>query len=290
MKDRIAAAIVDDAEARGVLRPGGTIVEASAGNTGLGLAMVAAARGYKCVITIPTTVTRERIDLLRIHGAEVIETPDVGFKDERHFYHTARRLADEHGWFCADQFNNPANRRAHYETTGPELWEQAGGRIDALVTSAGTGGTISGTGLYLKEQEPRTRVILADPRGSALFSLVKTGVLEAEDYDYIAEGIGIGRLVKNFEGAPVDDALQVDNRALVETAYHLLREEGLLLGTSTALNVWAAARVALQLGPGHTVATFLCDGGERYLSRLYNPAWLAEKGLTPEARGFEFLG
>jgi cysteine synthase A len=279
VKDRIALAMVRDAVETARLQPGGTIVEASAGNTGIGLAMVGGALGYKIVITIPTTVAREKITFLRVLGAEVVETPDVGFKDERHFYHAARRIAAEREAFHVDQFNNPANRLAHYRTTGPEIWEQTGGRIDVLVTSAGTGGTISGTALFLKEQNPDIRVFLADPVGSALYSYVKCGVLEAADHDYIAEGIGIGRLVANFDGAPVDDAIRVTDQAVVDTAYRLLREEGLLLGMSTALNVWAAEQVALQLGPGKTIVTFLSDGGDRYMSRLYNPDWLAQKGF-----------
>ncbi len=289
VKDRIAMSMIAAAETSGTLPPGGTVVEASAGNTGIGLAMIGNAHGYRTVITIPGTVAPEKIKLLRVLGAEVVETPDVPFSDERHFYHAARRIAAERGAFHADQFHNLANREAHYRTTGPEIWQQTGGEVDALVTSAGTGGTISGCARYLKEQDPRVRVILADPIGSALYSYVLRGVLEAADHDYIAEGIGIGRLVPNFEGAQVDAAIQVTDQALVETAYHLAHEEGLMLGMSTALNVWAAAKVALQLGPGHTVVTVLCDGGDRYRSRLYSAEWLESKGLAPRAAGFDFL-
>jgi len=283
VKDRIALAMIRDAAKAGSLPPGGTIVEASAGNTGIGLAMVGGALGYKTVITIPATVAREKIAFLRVLGAEVVETPDVGFKDERHFYHEARRIAAARGAFHADQFNNPANRLEHYRTTGPEIWEQTGGHVDVLVAAAGTGGTISGIASFLKEQNPRIQVVLADPIGSALYSYVKCGVLEAADHDYIAEGIGIGRLVANFAGAPVDDAVQVTDQAVVDTAYRLLRDEGLLLGMSTALNVWAAEQVALKLGPGKTIVTVLADGGERYISRLYDRPWLASKGFrVPE--------
>ncbi|MBM3268557.1 MAG: cysteine synthase A [Candidatus Sericytochromatia bacterium] len=281
VKDRIAAALIADGEATGRLVPGGEIVEATAGNTGIGLAMAAAARGYRTAFTVPAGLAAEKVAYLRLLGAEVIEAPDVPFSDERHFYHAAARLAAERGAFHADQFRNLANRDAHYRTTGPELWRQTGGEISALVAAAGTGGTLAGTGRYLKEQAAGIKVVLADPIGSALYSYVKRGVLAADDHDYIAEGIGIGRLVPNFEGAPVDDALQVTDRALVETAYRVLRREGLLLGMSAALNVWAAARVALRLGPGHTVVTVLPDGGERYRSKLYDPAWLAARDLTP---------
>jgi cysteine synthase A len=289
IKDRIARGIILEAEADGRLRPGGTVVEGTAGNTGIGLAMIANARGYRTIITIPDNQTQEKIDFLRLLGAEVHAVPVVPFANEQHFCHQARRIAEGlPNAICADQFNNLANRRAHYQTTGPEIWAQTGGKLHAVVAAAGTGGTISGVGLYLKERDPAIRVVLADPMGSALYSYVKTGELDS-DGDSMAEGIGIGRLVPNFEGAPVDDALQVDDRALVGTAYHLLREEGLLLGTSTAINVWAAARTALAMGPGHTIVTFLCDGGQRYLSRLYNEAWLADQGHQPGSKGFDFL-
>ncbi|MDB5096273.1 MAG: cysK, cysteine synthase [Cyanobacteria bacterium RYN_339] len=289
VKDRIARAIILEAEAQGRLKPGGVVVEGTAGNTGIGLTMLANARGYRTIITIPDNQTQEKIDFLRLLGAEVHAVPVVPFANQQHFCHQARRLAEGlPNAIFADQFNNLANRRAHYETTGPEIWAQTGGKVDALVAAAGTGGTISGAGLFLKERNPAVRVVLADPLGSALYSYVKTGELDS-DGDSMAEGIGIGRLVPNFEGAPVDDALQVDDRALVATAYHLVREEGLLLGTSAAVNVWAAARTALAMGPGHTIVTFLCDGGQRYLSRLYNPVWLAEQGHSAASTGFGFL-
>jgi cysteine synthase A len=289
IKDRAARAIILEAEEQGLLKPGGTVVEGTAGNTGIGLTMIANARGYRTIITIPDTQTQEKIDYLRVLGADVRTVPAVPFSSEAHFCHQARRIAEGlPNAIWADQFNNLANRRAHYETTGPEIWAQTDGKVDALVAAAGTGGTLSGTGMYLKERNPDVRVVLADPTGSSLYSYIKTGVLDS-DGDSMAEGIGIGRLVPNFEGAPVDDAWQVDDHALVATAYHVLREEGLLIGTSSAVNVWAAARTALALGRGHTIVTFLCDGGERYLSRLYNPSWLAEQGLSSETTGFGFL-
>lgn len=289
VKDRIARAIVLEAEASGRLRPGGTIVEASAGNTGIGLALVGRARGYKVVITVPEGQTAEKIRFLETLCTRIVMAPDVRYTDERHFYHLARRIADETpGAYLSAQFDNLANRKAHYDTTGPEIWAQTGGQVDALVASAGTGGTISGTGQFLKERNPAIRIVLADPLGSALYSYIKRGVLES-DGDTIAEGIGIGRIVPNFADAPIDDALQVTDQALVEMAYHLLKTEGLWVGTSAALNVWACASVAREMGPGHTLVTILCDGGERYTSRLYDAGWLAEKGLTPSSEGFDFL-
>lgn len=289
IKDRFARAFILDAEARGLLKPGGTVVEGSAGNTGIGLATIANARGYRTIITIPDDQSPEKIDYLRMLGADVRVVPVVPFSNQKHFCHQAKEIAASlPNAVWADQFNNLTNRRAHFETTGPEIWAQTNGQVDALVAAAGTGGTLSGTGLYLKQQNPNVQVVLADPTGSALYQYVKTGMLAA-DGDSMAEGIGIGRLVANFEGAPVDDALQIDDRALVATAYHLLHEEGLLLGTSAAVNVWAAARTALKLGPGHTIVTFLCDGGARYRSRLYTPSWLAAQGLEPVTDGFEFL-
>jgi cysteine synthase len=289
VKDRAAKYIIEDAEAAGRLTAGGTIVEGTAGNTGIALALLGNARGYRSIIVVPDDQSQEKFDLLRVFGADLRIVPTVPFTDPGNYYHVAHRIADETpGAIWADQFNNPANRRAHYETTGPEIWRQSGGAIDAFTAAAGTGGTFAGVAAFLKEQRPGIRTVLADPRGSALYAYVKHGSLDVEG-DSIAEGIGIKRITDNFRGAPADDALRVDDRDMVEMAHYLLRREGLLLGGSAALNVTAAARVAQGLPAGSSVVTILCDGGQRSMSRLYNAAWLAEKELTPHARGLEFL-
>ncbi len=289
VKDRAAKYIIEDAEASGKLKAGGTIVEGTAGNTGIALALLGDARGYRSIIVVPDDQSSEKFDLLRLFGADLRIVPTVPFADQGNYYHVARRIAQETpGAIWADQFNNPANRRAHYETTGPEIWRQSGGAIDAFVAAAGTGGTFAGVSGFLKEQRSGIRTVLADPMGSALYAYVKHGSLDVEG-DSIAEGIGIKRITDNFRGAPADDALRVDDRDMVEMAHYLLRHEGLLLGGSAALNVTAAARVAQGLPAGSSVVTILCDGGQRSMSRLYNAAWLAENELTPHARGLEFL-
>lgn len=289
VKDRAAKGIVADAEATGKLRPGGTIVEGTAGNTGIALALIANARGYKTIICIPDDQSAEKYDLLRAFDAEVRVIPSAPFTNPENYYHVARRLAEEtSGAIWADQFNNIANRRAHYETTGPEIWHETGGAIAAFVAACGTGGTLAGTARYLKEQGPSVRIALADPMGSALYHYVKSGDLRAEG-DSNAEGIGIKRITDNFSGTPIDDALQVDDRAMLEMAHWLLAEEGLFVGGSAALNVVAAARYAKTLPPKSIVVTILCDGGGRYLSRLFNATWLSENDCTPSANGLEFL-
>jgi cysteine synthase len=289
VKDRAAKYIIEDAERTGRLKPGGTIVEGTAGNTGIALALLGNAHGYRCIIVIPDDQSPEKFELLRAFGADVRSVPSVPFTDENNYYHVARRIAEStNNAIWADQFNNLANRRAHFETTGPEIWEATGGQLDAFVAASGTGGTLAGVSLALKARKPSLRVVLADPLGSSLFSYVKHGTLDVEGESF-AEGIGIKRITENFKGAPVDDALRVDDKTLVEMAHYLLREEGLLLGGSTALNVVAAARVAKGLPAGSTVATILCDGGARSMSRLYNPAWLAENKVSPTASGLEFL-
>lgn len=288
VKDRAAKFIIEDAEATGRLRPGGVIVEGTAGNTGIALALLGNARGYRTIIVIPDDQSQEKIDLLHVFGAEVRVVPAVAFTDENNYYHVARRTAEATAnsiW--ADQFNNTANRRGHYQTTGPEIL-QACGRVDAFVAACGTGGTFSGVASFLKERDPSVRTVVADPLGSSLFSFVKCGTLDVEG-DSVSEGIGIKRITKNFEGAPADDAVRVDDRAMVEMTHYLLREEGLLLGGSSGLNVVAAARVARSLPPGSKVVTILCDGGGRYMSRLFNDKWLAENGLTPTCRDLSFL-
>jgi cysteine synthase A len=289
VKDRAALAIVRAAERDGRLAPGGTIVEGTAGNTGIGLAHVARARGHRCVIVMPDNQSREKIDLLRSLGAEVELVPPAPFRDPNNYYHVARRRAEAvEGALWADQFENPANAQAHYETTGPELWRQAGGVIDGVVMAAGTGGTIGGVSAYLKGQNPRVAAYLVDPPGSGLYAWVTRGEFVAEGSS-ITEGIGIMRETANFRRAVLDGAFRATDREAVEMAHYLLRREGLFVGSSSALNCVGAVRLARRLGPGKVVVTILCDGGGRYQSRLFNPAWLEEKGLAPRATGLEFL-
>ncbi len=282
VKDRAALWIVRDAELRGTLKPGGTVVEGTAGNTGIGLAHICAARGYRCVIVIPDNQSQEKMDLLEVLGAEVRPVPPKPYVDPDNYQKIAGRLAAElPNAIWAQQFDNVVNRQAHYESTGPEIWRDTGGKVDAFVSAVGTGGTLAGTARYLKEMNPRVRIVLADPSGSALHSWVKTGELKAEGSS-ITEGIGTTRITANLEGTPVDDAVHVDDQAAVSMVYRLLREEGLYLGGSTGINVAAAVRVAKDLGPGHTIVTLLCDRGSLYFQRLFNPQWLATKGLKAE--------
>jgi cysteine synthase A len=289
VKDRAAKYIIEDAERSGRLAPGGTIVEGTAGNTGIALALLANARGYRTIFTIPDDQSLEKTELLRAFGADVRVVPVVPFTDENNYYHEARRIAERtpHAVW-ADQFNNLANFRAHYETTGPEIFEQTGGRLDAFVSACGTGGTLAGISAALKERSPDIRVVLADPMGSSLFSHLKHGSLDVEGESLI-EGIGIKRITANFRQAEIDDALRVADADAVEMVHFLLREDGLFVGGSAGLNVFAAARVAAALPENAVVVTILCDGGARYMSRLFDPAWLAENALTPKARGLEFL-
>jgi cysteine synthase A len=278
VKDRAALFIIRDAEERGVLKAGGTVVEGTAGNTGIGLALIANARGYRTIIVIPDTQSQEKMDLLRICGAEVRPVPAVPYKDPNNYVKLSGRLAEEIGGVWANQFDNVANRRAHYETTAPEIWEQTDGRIDAFVASTGTGGTLAGVAQYLKGRTPAVRIVLADPLGSGLYHYVKHGEVKAEGHS-VTEGIGNGRVTKNLEGAPIDDAVRVDDPTALAMLFRLVKEEGLYLGGSSGINVGAAVAVARALGPGHAIVTVLCDGGDRYRSRLYNPAWLRQKGL-----------
>ena len=289
VKDRAARGILDDAERRGKLAPGGTIVEGTAGNTGIALTLLGNARGYRTIICIPDDQSAEKYALLRGFGADVRVIPTVPYTNDENYYHVARRTAESiPGAFWADQFNNTANRDAHAATTGPEIWEQTGGTLDAFVAAAGTGGTLAGISLALKARNPNIRTILNDPHGSSLYSYVKTGTLENQG-DSNAEGIGIKRIVANFEGAPIDDAIRTDDRTMIEMAYWLVREEGLFIGGSAALNVAGAARYAMTLPQGSVVTTILCDGGERYRSRLYNRAWLDENDCAPTATDLSFL-
>lgn len=278
VKDRAALFLIRDGEARGLLRPGGVVVEGTAGNTGIGLTLIANARGYRTIIVIPDTQSEEKMDLLRICGAELRPVPAVPYRDPNNYVKVSARLAEEVGAFWANQFDNTANRRAHYETTGPEIWAQTDGRIDAWVASTGTGGTLSGAGQYLKEKQPAVRVILADPMGSGLYNYVKHGEPKAEGSS-VTEGIGNGRVTQNLAGAPIDDAVRVDDPTALRILFRLLQEEGLYLGGSSGINVAAALMVAADLGRGHTIVTVLCDGGDRYRSRLYNPSWLRQRGL-----------
>jgi cysteine synthase len=279
VKDRAARAIVDDAEARGVLPPGGTIVEGTAGNTGIALALVANERGYKCVIAIPDDQSREKIDLLRTYGSDVRVVPAVAFTNPENYYHVARRIAeDTHGAFWANQFENTANRRAHEATTGPEIWQQLGGRIDAFVAAAGTGGTLAGVASALKAQNSDVLTVLCDPMGSALYNYVNRGELQPEG-DSDLEGIGIKRLTANFAGAPIDRAIRATDAQAVVMAHWLLAHEGIFVGGSSGLNVVGAAVIARELPAGSTVVTILCDGGSRYLSRIFDDAWLRENAF-----------
>jgi cysteine synthase A len=270
---------VRDAERRGTLKPGGTVVEGTAGNTGIGLAHICAARGYKCVIVIPDNQSQEKMDLLRVLGAEVRPVPPKPYKDDNNYQKIAGRLARElPNAVWAQQFDNVVNRQAHYETTGPEIWRDTKGKVDAFVSAVGTGGTLAGTARFLKEKNAGVRIVLADPHGSALYAWKKTGKLEAEGSS-ITEGIGTTRITANFEGTPVDDAERVADQDAVDIVYRLLREEGLYVGGSTGINVAAAVATARKLGPGHTIVTLLCDRGSLYFQRLFNPQWLATKGL-----------
>jgi cysteine synthase A len=284
VKDRAAAFIVRDAEARGLLQPGGVIVEGTAGNTGIGLALVACARGYRTVIVMPETQSREKQDMLRLCRAELRLVKAVPYKDPGNYVRVSERIAAElaqrepHGAVWANQFDNVANRQAHVETTGPEIWRQTDGRVDAFVASVGTGGTLAGVGIALKERRPAVRIVLADPAGSALYHYYAHGELKAEG-ESITEGIGQGRITANLEGAPIDEALQVSDAEAVQVVFDLLSEEGLCVGGSSGINVAGAIRVARALGPGHVIVTVLCDYGTRYQSKLFNPDFLRARHL-----------
>ncbi len=288
VKDRAALYIIRDAVRRGVLEKGGTIVEGTAGNTGIGLALVGAAMGFRSVIVIPDTQSREKKDMLRLAGAALVEVPAVPYRDPNNFVRYSERLAARladvlpGGAVWANQFDNLANRQAHVETTGPEIWAQTGGRIDGFVTAVGTGGTLAGCAIALRERKPDIRIALADPEGAALHSWFTTGELAAEGSS-IAEGIGQARITRNLEGLEVDRSYRITDREALPIVFSLLRDEGLCMGGSTGINVAGAIRLARDLGPGHTVVTVLCDYGQRYQSSLYNPAVLGEKGLpVPE--------
>jgi len=281
VKDRAALYIIKEAEERGNLKPGGTVVEGTAGNTGIGLAHICNARGYKCIIYIPDTQSREKLELLETLGAEVRPVPAVPYADPNNYQKQAGRCAEElDNAIWANQFDNIANRRAHYETTGREIWAQTDGKIDAFTCATGTGGTMGGVSRFLKEKKETIRIVLADPGGSALFNYYKHGELQPAGKNSISEGIGTSRVTENLKGSPVDDALLIEDIDAVPMVYHLLYHEGFFVGVSTGINVCAAVEVAGMLGPGHTIVTILCDGGRNYQSRLFNSEWLAGKGLS----------
>jgi len=284
VKDRAALFIIKDAEERGALEPGGLIVEGTAGNTGIGLALCGNARGYRTLIVIPETQSQEKKDMLRLCGVELKEVPAVPYKDSNNYVHVAERLAQEmaktetNGVLYANQWDNTANRRAHLEGTGPEIWQQTGGKLDGFICSIGTGGTVAGVSMFLKEKNPDVQIAIADPLGASMFSYYSTGELKGEG-DSIAEGIGQGRITGNLEGAVVDMPFQIPDAEALPYIFDLLKYEGLCLGGSSAINIAGAVRMAREMGPGHTIVTILCDYGDRYQSKLFNPSFLKEKGL-----------
>ncbi|HTO82006.1 MAG TPA: cysteine synthase A [Methylomirabilota bacterium] len=284
VKDRAALAIIRDAEAKGLLRPGGVIVEGTAGNTGIGLALVANARGYRTVIVIPETQSQEKKDVLRLIGAELREVPAVPYKNPENYVHISERLAKElaakepNGVLWANQWDNLANRNGHYTTTGPEIWQQTDGKVDGFICAIGTGGTLSGVSIFLKERNPKIRIGLADPIGAAMYSYFRHGELKAEGSS-ITEGIGQGRVTRNVEGTPVDAPYQIPDEEALPIIFDLVKHEGLCLGGSSGINVAGAIRLARDLGPGKTIVTILADYGTRYQSKLFNPAFLRSKNL-----------
>jgi cysteine synthase A len=281
VKDRAGLAIIMDAERSGRLKPGGTVVEGTAGNTGIGLTLVGNSRGYRSVIVMPETQSREKIDFLRMIGADLRLVPAKPFKDPGNYVHVSRRLAEEMQAVWANQFDNLANREGHQATTGPEIWHQTAGGVDAFTCACGTGGTLAGVALALKARNPGVRIVLADPEGSGLYGWVKSNDLTVSGSS-ITEGIGQSRVPGNLEGAPIDDAVRIPDAEALEQVFDLQIHEGLSIGGSAGINVAAAIRVAREMGPGHTIVTILCDGGARYQSKLFNPEFLRSKGLpTP---------
>ena len=281
VKDRAALWMIEAAEASGALKQGGTVVEGTAGNTGIGLAHVCNSRGYKTIIYMPDNQSTEKVNLLRTLGAEVRVVPAVPYANEDNFQKQAGRYAatlDNAVW--ANQFDNTANALSHYESTGPEIWAQTDGKVDVFTCAVGTGGTLAGTSAYLKEQNPNMQIILADPMGSALYNWVSTGEATMTPGPSITEGIGNSRITENLKQAVIDSAVQVTDQEMVDMVYRLLREDGWFFGSSSGINLGAAVKAAKTLGPGHTIVTILCDDGGKYQSRLYNDEFLAEKGLT----------
>ena len=281
VKDRAALWMIEEAEKSGALKPGGTVVEGTAGNTGIGLAHVCNNRGYETIIYMPDNQSREKVDLLRTLGAEVRVVPTVPYANDMNFQKQAGRFAANlENAIWANQFDNTANSLAHYESTGPEIWAQTNGGVDAFTCAVGTGGTLAGTSLYLKEQSANVKIVLADPMGSALYNWVTTGEATMTPGPSMTEGIGNSRVTRNLALAKIDDAVQVDDQEMVDMVYRLLHQEGWFFGSSSGINLGAAVKIAKDLGPGHTVVTILCDGGSKYQSRLYNPEFLAERNLT----------
>lgn len=289
VKDRAGKQMILEAEARGELKPGGLVVESTAGNTGIGLAVVANARGYRTIIVIPETQSQEKKDTLRLCGAELVEVPAVAYANPNNYQHVGRRLAEElkktekHGVIFADQWNNLDNRKAHYVSTGPEIWEETGGRIDGFICSIGTGGTIAGVSTYLREKKKDIVIGVADPRGAAMYNYFAHGEVKATDGGSITEGIGLGRVTPIIEDIKVDKAYLIPDEEAVPIIFDLLEHEGLCLGGSTGVNVAGAIRLAKELGPGHTIVTVLADNGARYQSKLFNPAFLRSKNLPVPA-------
>jgi cysteine synthase A len=289
VKDRAGKWMILEAEKRGELKPGGLVVESTAGNTGIGLAVVASARGYRTIIVIPKTQSQEKKDMLRLCGAELVEVAALPYANPNNYQHVGRRLADQlrksepNGVLFADQWNNLDNAKAHYESTGPEIWEQTGGKIDGFICSVGTGGTLAGTTRYLKEKNKNITTACADPHGAAMYELFKHGQAKSTPGDSITEGIGLGRVTPVIEAAKVDDAFLISDEEAVKVIYELLKHEGLCVGGSTGINVAGAIHLAKQLGPGHTIVTILCDSGNRYQSKLFNPDFMRSKNLpVPE--------
>jgi cysteine synthase A len=286
VKDRAARGLIEDAERRGALAPGGTVVEGTAGNTGIGIAHVCLARGYRCVIVMPDNQSPEKYAQLRTLGVELEIVKAVPYSDPNHYQKvSARRAGEIDGGFWANQFDNTANRDAHVRTTGPEIWRDTGGHVDAFVAATGTGGTLGGVSTFLKAQNPNVRIVIADPQGSSLYRYVRDGELKATGPGSITEGIGIGRVTANLAGVKIDRAETITDAETVYYVYRLLREEGLFLGSSSGVNVAGAVRTARALGPGHTIVTVLCDTGAKYQSRLFDRAWLEQKGMARYADG-----
>jgi cysteine synthase A len=278
VKDRAGLGIIQDAEARGLLKPGGVVVEGTAGNTGIGLTLVGNARGYRCVIVMPETQSREKIEFLRMIGADLRLVPAKPYRDPGNYVHVSRRMAEETGAVWANQFDNLANREAHRATTGREIWDQTEGKVDAFTCACGTGGTLAGVSLALKPKNPKVKIVLADPEGSALYGWVKSNDLTVAGSS-ITEGIGQSRVPENLADVAIDDAVKIPDAEALEHIFEVLIHEGLSVGTSSGINIAAAVRVARDLGPGHTVVTILADGGARYASKLFNVEFLREKGL-----------
>ncbi len=280
VKDRAALWMIREAEKAGDLKPGGTVVEGTAGNTGIGILHVCNSRGYDAVIYMPDNQSQEKVDILKTLGAEVRVVPTVPYKDEMNYQKQAGRYAETlENAIWANQFDNTANRLAHYESTGPEIWDQTDGRVDAFTCSVGTGGTLAGVSRYLKEQSQDVQIVLADPHGSALYNWVTTGEAEMTPGPSITEGIGNSRVTDNLAGTEIDDAVQIDDQAMVDMVYTMLRKDGWFFGSSTGINLCGAVALAKKLGPGHNIVTMLCDDGSKYMSRLFNPRFLEEKGL-----------